>query len=67
MWRTDGSKGGDYILTESILKYRNAWAIFKKKATNPTEKKIIECLEDLQHQIDETRELLKRYTEDDNK
>ena len=54
-------------MTESILKRKNAWTNFKKKAANPTEAKIIECLEDLQHQIDETRELLKRYTEDDSK
>lgn len=56
-------------MTKSILEKRNAWTNFKKKAENTTETKIIECLEELQRQIDEIKTVLKTMDdkEDDRK
>ncbi len=56
-------------MTKSILERRNAWINFKRKAENATETKIIECLEELQYQIDEIKAVLKAMDdkEDDGK
>lgn len=56
-------------MTKSILEKRNAWMNFKRKAKDPTEVKIIDCLEELQRQIDEIKTALKAMDdkEDDRK
>lgn len=48
---------------------RNAWANFRNKARDPVTVKIIDCLEELQEQIDELRKEVevKKGKDDDGK
>lgn len=54
-------------MTKSILERKNAWINFKRKAKDPTEVKIIECLEELQRQIDEIKMVLKDTDKEDDR
>ena len=54
-------------MTKSILERKNAWTNFKRKAKDPTEVKIIECLEELQRQIDEIKMVLKEMDKEDDR